>query len=94
MGSRAACKTGSAPDGYRACRNGGAVPPNRVAICSGANYEQGLSLPSSFCIRRRVPLIARLDWRGGLFMDSASALLRGGEGQGSGELSEESSSSA
>ena len=49
---------------------------------------------SSFHIQRRVPLIARLDWRGGLFLDSASALLRGGERWGSGELSEESSSSA
>ena len=54
----------------------------------------GLSLLSSFRIRRRVPLMARLDWRGGLFLDSASTLLRGGERRGSGELSEESSSSA
>ena len=82
----------SAPGGYRACRNGGAVPPNQVAICSGANCERGLL--SSFRIRSRVPLIALLDWRGGLFLDSASALLKGGERLGSGELSEESSSSA
>ena len=60
-------------------RNGSAVPPNRVAICSGANCEWGLSLLSSFHIRHRLPLIARLDWQGGLFLDSASALLRGGE---------------
>ena len=50
--------------GYRAYRNGGkgVVAPNRVAICSGANYERGLSLPSSFRIRCLVLLIARLDW--------------------------------
>ena len=66
---------------------GGVVPPNRVAICSGANCEWGLSLLSSFRIQRRVPLIAQLDWRGGLFLDSASALLRGGERRGSGGLS-------
>ena len=90
----AACGTGSASGGYRACRNGGAVPPNWVALCSGSNCEWGLSLPSSFHIRHRVPLIAWLDWRGGLFLDLASALLRGGERRGSGKLSEESSSSA
>ena len=72
----------------------GGVPLNWVAICSGANCERGLSLPSSFRIRRNVPLIARLDWRRGLFLDLASTLLRGGERWGSGELSEESSSSA
>ena len=65
-----------------------------MEICSGAKCEPGLSLSSSFCIWRRVPLIAWLDWRGGLFLDSASALLMGGERRGSGELSEESSSSA
>ena len=70
----------------------GAVPPNLVAIFSGANCKQGLLF--SFRILRRVPLIARLDWRGGLFLDSAFALLRGGERRGSGELSEESSSSS
>ena len=78
----AACGTGSAPGGYRACINGkggGAIPLNRVAIHSGANCERGISLLSFFCIWRRVPLIVRLDWRGGLFLDSASALLKGGE---------------
>ena len=48
----------------------------------------------SLRIRRRIPLMARLNWRGGLFLDSASALLEGGERRGSGELSEKSSSSA
>ena len=62
---------------------GGGVPPNWVAIYSGANCERGLSLLSSFRIRCCVPLIARLDWRGGLFLDSASVLLKGGERQGS-----------
>ena len=70
------------------------VPPNRVVICSGANSERGLSLLASFRIRRCTPLIARLDWQGSLFLDLASALLWGGERWGSGELSEENSSSA
>ena len=85
-------RDGEGPSGYRACRNEGEVPPNRVAICSGDNCERGLL--SSFRIWRRVLLIARLDWRGGLFLGSSSALLRSGERRGSGELSEESSSSA
>ena len=73
---------------------GKVVPPNRVAICSRANSERGLSPLSSFCIWLRTLLIARLNWRRGLFLDWASALLKGGERQGSGELSEENSSSA
>ena len=39
-------------------RGGGGLPPNRVAICSGANCERGISLLSSFRIRCHVPLIA------------------------------------
>ena len=35
----------------------------------------------------------RLDWRGGLFLDWASAAFGDGERHGSGELSEESSDS-
>ena len=54
---------------------GGGIPPNRVDICSGANSERGLSLLASLHIRRRVPLITRLDWRGGLFLDLASSLF-------------------
>ena len=56
---------------------GGVIPPNQVDICSGASSERGLSLLTSLLIRRRAPLIARLDWRGGLFLDSASALFLG-----------------
>ena len=49
-----------------------------MVICSGANFELGLSLlPLSHLAC--ASLIARLDWRGGLFLDSASALLWGGE---------------
>ena len=44
-------------------------------MCSRANSEWGLSLLASLCIRRRVPLITRLDWRGGLFLDSAFPLF-------------------
>ena len=62
-------------------------------MCSGANSEWGLSLLASLCIRRCIPLITRLEWRGGLFLDSASALFWGGERQGSRELSDDNSSS-
>ena len=58
---------------------GGGRSPEPGGNMFRANCERGLSLLSSFRIRRRVPLIARLDWRGGLFLDSASALLKGGE---------------
>ena len=94
MGIKGSNMKGSAPGGYRVCKNEGAVPPNRVVTCSGANCEQGPSLLPSLRTRHRVPLMARLNWRGGLFLDSASALLGGGERQGSGELFEKSSSSA
>ena len=63
-------------------------------MCSGANSEWGLSLLASLHIRQCVPLIARLEWRGGLFLDSAFALLWGGKRRGSGEVSEDNSSSA
>ena len=73
---------GIAPDWYCAGRKGGgggggggaAIPPNRVVKCLRANSERGQSLMASFRIQRSAPLIARLDWRGGLFLDSASAL--------------------
>ena len=87
------CGTGRAPGGYRAWKNGGVVPPNRVATCSGANCERGPSLLPSLRTRRCVLLMTRLDWQGGLFQASTSALLGGGEREGSGELSEKSSSS-
>ena len=38
-------------------------------------------------------LMDLLDWRGGLFLDWASAAFRDGERHGSGELPEDSSSS-
>ena len=69
-----------------------AIPSNRVDICSGANSEWGLSLLDSLRIRRRAPLIARLEWQGGLFLNLASTLFWGGERRGSGELSEDNSS--
>ena len=60
-GIKVCVQDGERPGGYRACRNGGVFSPRRVAICSVANCERGLSLVSSFRIRRRAPLIARLD---------------------------------
>ena len=41
-----------------------------------------------------MPLIERLEWRGGLFLDSASTMFFGGERSSNGELPEDNSSSA
>ena len=61
-GIRCCMRGGERLGSVRAGGNGGAIPPNRVAICSGANSERGMSLLVSFRIRRRAPLIAQLDW--------------------------------
>ena len=66
---------GGAPNWYCSGENWGAMPPNQANMYSGANSDWGLSLLASLRVRRCVTLIARLDWRGGLFLDSASALF-------------------
>ena len=73
---------------------GGATPLGRFGIYSQAGSDWHRSLLASLLIRCRMPLINRLDRRGSLFLDSASASFEDGERCGSGELSEDNSSSA
>ena len=53
-----------------------------------------LSLLNSLRTRWGMPLMDRLEQRGGLFLDSASILCSGGDRSGIGELPEDNSSSA
>ena len=69
------------------------MPPGWIGIYSGANSEWRLSLLASLRTQQRAPLIDRLDWHGGLFLDSASTLFYGGEQARSRELPKDSSSS-
>ena len=71
----------------------GATPLCHVGIFSRACSDYSLSLLNSLRTRRGMPLKDRLEWRGGLFLDSASTLFfRGGRSR-SGELPEDNSSS-
>ena len=60
---------------------------------SGACSNCRLSLLNSLHTQRGMPLMDRLERRGGLFLDSASTLFFGGGISGSGELPEDNSSS-
>ena len=88
------CGAGAAPKvGYM---NGsdGATPLCNVGTFSGACSNCRCSLLISLRTRQCMPLTKWLEWRGGLFVDSASTLFFGGERSGSGELPEDNSSSA
>ena len=74
--------------------NDGATPLCHVGTFSGACSDCLRSLLISFCARRCMPLMERLDQREGLFLDSASTLFFGSSRSGSGELLEDNSSSA
>ena len=57
-------------------------------------FQGRVPTAASLCTRRGMPLTDRLEQRGGLFLDSASMLFFRGGRSGSGELSEDNSSSA
>ena len=71
----------------------GATPLCHVGTFFGAYSDCRRSLLISFHTRRCMPLMERLEWCEGLFVDSASTLLFGGERSGSKELPEDNSSS-
>ena len=72
----------------------GATPLFHMGIFSEACFDYRLSLLNSHHTRRGMPLMERLEQRGGLFLDSASTLFFGGGRSGSGELPEDNSSFA
>ena len=72
----------------------GSMPLCRVSKFSGAYSNCHRSLLLSLRTRQCTPLMERLEWRRGLFRDSASTLFFGGDRLGSGELPEDNSSSA
>ena len=71
----------------------GATPPCHWGIFSGACSDCRFSLLNSLHTRRGMPLTERLEWHGGLFLDSASTLFFRDGISGSGELPEDNSSS-
>ena len=73
---------------------GGGKPLARSGTYWRAGVGGRRSLLGSLCARRLATLMDRLDRRGGLFLEWASAALEGGERCGSGELPEDNSSSA
>ena len=73
---------------------GGATLLGRSGTYSRAGSDWRRSLLASLYTQRRATLMDRLDRRGGLFLDWASAAFGDGEQRGSGELSEDNSSSA
>ena len=85
--------TGAAPKARYPSGSGGASPPSHAGMFSRARSDCHLSLLNSLRTRRGMLLTYWLERRRGLFLDSASTLFFGGSGSGSGELSEDNSSS-
>ena len=73
---------------------GWVTPLGRSGSYSRAGSDWRQSLLASLCTRRCAVLMDRLGRRGGLFLDWASATFGDGECRGSGEVSEDNSSSA
>ena len=73
---------------------GRVMPPGRSGAYSRAGSDWRRSLLASLRTRRCVVLMDLLGRRGGLFLDWASAAFGDGERHGSGDLSEDNSSSA
>ena len=69
----------------------GATPLCHLVTFLGACSNDRCSLLISLRARRCMPLAERLEWRGGLFLDSASTLFFGGERSSSGELPKDNS---
>ena len=85
---------GAAPKVGYMNRSDRATPLCHVGIFSKACSVCCLSLLNSLYTQRGTPLTDRLEWHGGLFLDSSSTLFVGGGRSRSRELPEDSSSSA
>ena len=88
------CGAGSASKVGYMNGSGGATPLCHMGTFSGACSDCRCYLLISLHTQRCMLLTGRLEWRGGLFLDSASMLFFEGERSSSGELSEDNSSSA
>ena len=88
------CEAGAAPKVGHMNKSDGATPLRHVDTFSGACSNCCRSLLISLQAWRCMPLTEQLEWRGGLFLDSASTFFFGGEGSGSGELPKDNSSPA
>ena len=87
------CGAGGASNVGYTNGSGGATPPCHVGTFFGTRSDCRHSLLISLRTRRCIPLMERLERRGGLFLDSTSTLFFGVERSGSGELPEDNSSS-
>ena len=88
------CGVGATPKVGYMSGSGGATPLCHVGIFSGASSDCRRSLLIYLRARQCMPLMERLEWGEGLFLDSASMLFFGGERTGSGEVLEDNSLSA
>ena len=88
------CGTGATPKVGYVNGSGGATHLCHVGTFSRAYSDYCHSLLISLRARQCMPLTERLEWLGGLFLNSASTLFFGGERSGSRELPEDNSSSA
>ena len=75
-GSR--CRADAAPRIGYMNESGVATPPCHMGAFSGAYSDCRRSLPISLRTQRCMPLTERLEWRRGLFLNSASILFFGG----------------
>ena len=82
---------GAAPKVGYTNESDGATPLCHMGIFLGVFTDCRLSLLNYLRSRQGMPLTDRLEWRGGLFLDSASTLFFGGGRSGSGELLEDNS---
>ena len=88
------CSVGATSKGGYMDGTSGGKPPARSGTYRGAGVGGRWSLLGSIRTRRLATLMDRLDWRGGLFLEWASATFGDGERRRSGEFSEDNSSSA
>ena len=80
---------GAAPYGGKLDGTGGGKPPARLGTYWGAGVRGRWSLLGSLRTRRLATLVDRLGWRGGLFLEWASAVFGDGERRERGELPED-----
>ena len=85
------CGEGAAPYGWYMDRPGGGKPSARLGSYWRAGLRGRWFLLSSLRTRRLAILTDRLGWRGGLFLEWASAAFEDGEWRGRGELLEDNS---
>ena len=87
------CGAGAAPYGWYMGGPGGRKTSARLGAYWGTSVSGRWPLLGSLRTRRLAILMDRLSWRGGLFLERASAAFGDGDRRGRGEFPEDNSSS-